>query len=76
MLFPLVFRSICTTVDYVEGTLVRKNSNKFVFSLTYPCVDYVESRLHLGNTQINLVFRSICTTFAPRKQCTHTQVHA
>ena len=24
-----------------------------------------ESRLHLRKTQINLVFRSICTTFAP-----------
>ncbi len=27
----------------------------------------VEGRLHLGKTQINLVFRSICTTFAPIK---------
>ena len=26
----------------------------------------LEGRLHLGNTQINLVFRSICTTFAPK----------
>ena len=29
----------------------------------------VEGRLHLGKTQINLVFRSICTTFAHRKHC-------
>ena len=26
--------------------------------------DFVKGRLHLGKTQINLVFRSICTTFA------------
>ena len=24
-----------------------------------------EVRLHLGNTQINLVFRSVCTNFVP-----------
>ena len=26
----------------------------------------LEDRLHLGNIQINLVFRSICTIFAPK----------
>jgi len=31
--------------------------------------DFVEGRLHLGKIQINLVFRSICTTFADRKHC-------
>ena len=31
------------------------------------CADVMpEDRLHLGKTQINLVFRSICTIFAPR----------
>ena len=30
-------------------------------------VGFAESRLHLGNTQINLVLRSICTTFALQK---------
>ena len=28
--------------------------------------NYVEIRLHLGNIQINLVFHSICTNFAPK----------
>jgi hypothetical protein len=27
-------------------------------------VGFAEGRLHLGNTQIYLVFHSICTTFA------------
>ena len=31
----LVFRSVCTTFDYVEGTFARKNPNKFGFSLAY-----------------------------------------
>ncbi len=34
------------------------------FSFKIRTFDFVEGRLHLGNIQINLVFRSICTTFA------------
>ena len=35
----------------------------------------LEDRLHLGNFQIYLVFRSICTIFAPRNQSTITMKH-
>ena len=38
----------------------------FLSSKKVRTVDYLEGRLHLGNTQINLVFPSICTTFAPK----------
>ena len=31
---------------------------------TFELFPQLEGRLYLGNTQINLVFRSICTTFA------------
>ena len=33
------------------------------FDITFSPFDFVEGRQHLGKTQINLVFRSICTTF-------------
>ena len=36
----------------------------FLFSFLFCIFDYIEDRQHLGNTQINLVFRSVCTIFA------------
>ena len=46
--------------------MTEVNSSLFTlhFSLKICTFDFVESRLHLGKTQINLVFLSICTTFA------------
>ena len=43
----------------------------FQFSILNSQLKYVpltdgQGRLHLRKTQINLVFRSICTTFAPK----------
>ena len=38
------------------------------FSFKIRTFDFVEGSLHLGNIQINLVFRSICTTFARKNR--------
>ena len=36
----------------------------FIFKYLFVPLDFIESRLHLGKIQINLVFRSVYTTFA------------
>ena len=50
-----------------EGKMHLGNERKKGFFFAFPSVfitsDFVESRLHLGKTQINLVFHSVCTTF-------------
>jgi hypothetical protein len=40
------------------------NASCIIHNFFVPLID-IECRLRLGKTQINLVFRSICTTFAP-----------
>ena len=47
------------------GENVRVNLHFFT---TFALFSQREGRLHLGKTQINLVFRSVCTTFAPVKR--------
>ena len=41
----------------------KKNVNCGALGYTFSPFDFIEGRLHLGKTQINLVFRSICTAF-------------
>ncbi len=38
----------------------------FILRSVFMTVGYAEGRLHLGNTQINLVLRLIYTTFAQK----------
>ena len=47
--------------DYLMGSLLF-----LAFYSLIRTFGSAESRLHLGNIQINLVFRSIYTTFAPK----------
>ena len=42
----------------------KKMLIRTLYTILLVTLTTVEGRLHLGKTQINLVFRSICTTFA------------
>ena len=42
----------------------KKMLIRTLYAILLVTLTTVEGRLHLGKTQINLVFRSICTTFA------------
>ena len=61
-------RGFASKKHYVRKSLFRKISHREATTLrkkVYLWRDYpAEDRLHLGKTQINLVFRSICTIFA------------
>ena len=52
----MVFRSICTTFDFVLGTHARKIANKFAFSLTYSylCTMIPQKKRLLGLTPTEL----------------------
>ena len=50
---------------FVNSFLLYQPNNVFpVYFFLFITFGFAEVRLHLGNIQINLVFRSICTNFA------------
>ena len=67
----LCFYKFCFSLDLINFLTLR-NENKFSFpslnrNFALPFT-LGEGGLHLRKTQINLVFRSICTTFVPLKR--------
>ena len=63
--FSLYFDKFALPLTSSKLLALEKTQNKFWFSAhLFVTFLLVEDRLHLRKTQINLVFHSICTTFA------------
>ena len=67
------------SLTFGQDTFVRKSKEKRVFlwyfAHLFVSFSHGKNRLHLRKTQINLVFRSICTIFAAMKRMTITLLH-